>query len=100
MPCQNSGAVVLEGRPELPFEIKAGRFVQLWRHPTMVILPPMVHKAELRCDPADSSFDDHEPQLRITLRDSRGKQECETALHHKHLVIADRGVQRDIALDR
>src|ERR1700719_4017225 len=97
---QNPRPIVLKSRPELTLEVEAGRLVQFGLHPTMVVLPPMVHEAQLRCDPADTALDDHETQLGKTLRYRGGDQQREAALHHEHLVVANLRMERDAALDR
>jgi hypothetical protein len=50
MSCQDGGTVILERRPELALEVSTGRFVQLRLHPAMMILPPVIHEAQLRRD--------------------------------------------------
>jgi hypothetical protein len=38
-------------------KVDTGRLGQLGSHPAMVILPLVVHKAQLRRNPADAAFD-------------------------------------------
>jgi len=71
---QDAEPVILEGRPELALEVSTGRFMGLRLHPAMAILPPVIHEAQLRGDPSDAAFDDHEAQFRKTLRHGRCDQ--------------------------
>src|SRR5579875_3299326 len=91
---QQAGAVVFEGEPELPMTIETGRLVQTRLEIMMMVLPPMVHQADYRRDPADAAFGDYKLQARITLSHG-GTEQAGQAAH----LVADLGLDDTVTAD-